>query len=73
MIFSDALLDIILSSKKSAISEQSLYKKFIKLWIDKKYKDIKIIDLRYNSKDYKKKFKRVLKGVRDVRSTQMYW
>jgi hypothetical protein len=39
MIFSDALLDIILSSKKSAISEQSLYKKFIKLWIDKKYKD----------------------------------
>ena len=63
MIFSDALLDIILSSKKSAISRQSLYKEFLKLWIDKKYKDIKISDLRYNSKDYKKKFKRVLKEL----------
>lgn len=63
MIFSDALLDIILSSRKSAISRQSLYKEFIKLWMDKKYKYIKIIDLRYNSKDYKKKFRRVLKEL----------
>jgi len=63
MIFSDALLDIILSSKKAAISRQSLYKEFIQLWIEKKYKDINISDLRYNSKDYKKKFKRVLKEL----------
>lgn len=60
MIFSDALLDIIISSKKSAISKQNLYREFITLWIEKKYKNIKISDLRHNSKDYRKKFKRVL-------------
>ncbi|QCO23153.1 hypothetical protein C9E88_016700 (plasmid) [Acinetobacter cumulans] len=63
MNFSDALLDIIISSKKSAISKQSLYREFIKLWLDKKYKNIDISDLRYNSKDYRKKFKRVLKEL----------
>ena len=63
MIFSDALLDIIISSKRSAISKQSLYREFIKLWLDKEYKSINISDLRYNSKDHKKKFKRGLKEL----------
>jgi predicted transcriptional regulator of viral defense system len=63
MNFSDALLDIIISSEKSAISRQELYKEFINIWDKKEYKNIKISDIRYNSKYYKRKFKSVLREL----------
>lgn len=60
MFFSEALFDSFNESNKSAISRQELYSYFLEIWSEKKYKDIKISDLRYNSKHYRKKFRSVL-------------
>lgn len=59
MFFSEALFDDFNKSSKVAISRQELYRTFLDIW-DKEYKSIKISDLKYNSKHYRKKFKSVL-------------
>lgn len=63
MLFSEALIDTFIASKKTAISKQELYDFFLEMWENKEYKGIKISDLRYNSKYYKKKFKNVLREL----------
>lgn len=63
MLFSEALFDDFNLSKKTAISRQELYNSFLEIWSKKEYKNIKISDLRYNSKHYKKKFKSVLQEL----------
>ncbi len=63
MFFSDALLDFIFSSQKAAVSKQELYVEFLEIWKNKSYKNINIIDLRYNSKYYKRKFKSVIRSL----------
>lgn len=63
MFFLDALLDFIFSSQKAAVSKQELYVKFLEIWKNKSYKNIDIIDLRYNSKYYKRKFKSVIRSL----------
>uniref|UniRef100_UPI000B084ADF hypothetical protein n=1 Tax=Acinetobacter radioresistens TaxID=40216 RepID=UPI000B084ADF len=64
MFFSEALFDAFNTSKKMAISRQELYNLFLKIWTEKEYKGIKISDLRYNSKHYKKKFRSVLQDLK---------
>lgn len=64
MFFSEALFDNFNESSQMAISRQELYSIFLNIWSDKEYKNIKISDLRYNSKHYKKKFKSVLYELR---------
>ncbi len=60
MFFSEALFDDFNKSSKVAISRQELYRTFLDIWDKKEYKSIKISDLKYNSKHYRKKFKSVL-------------